>query len=258
MKTAGAAPDLYALLCAKARDAGAVRRVLLGLNWSVAEIDGAAGLCFSPVEAPRTLPWSGTLAGRSAGELCDWVRSWNPCEAAVGAAVINAAVNAAAPARFAALPLEENGPPHLRVFGHFAPQLRGARVAVIGHYPALREFLWREQGASIDYQCIERRPQPGDLPDTAAEQVLPGADWVFITASSIANKTLPRLLQLSRSATVVLMGPSLPWLTEWAQFGVDYLAGVAVRDRELLFRVAAEGGGTRIFDAAVEYRLLKL
>jgi uncharacterized protein (DUF4213/DUF364 family) len=81
---------------------------------------------------------------------------------------------------------------------------------------------------------------------------------VFITASSIANKTLPHLFELSKNAQVVLMGPSLPWLSGWRDFGVNYLAGVAVRDREKLFQIAAEGGGTRIFDEAVEYRLLAL
>ncbi len=45
---------------------------------------------------------------------------------------------------------------------------------------------------------------------------------------------------------------------EWADFGVDYLAGVAVRDAERLVQIAAEGGGTRIFEDAVDYRVLSL
>jgi uncharacterized protein (DUF4213/DUF364 family) len=81
---------------------------------------------------------------------------------------------------------------------------------------------------------------------------------VFLTASAIANKTLPRLLELSRRAQVVLMGPSVPWLAEWADFGVDYLAGVRVRACDALWQVAAEGGGTRIFQEAVEYRVLRV
>jgi len=231
-----------------------ISRVLLGLNWSLAATEGGGiGLCFSPVDSPRTLPWPGTLVGRSAIELAEWARHWDPCEAVVGVATINALINANSPALRDAQLLEGIAPGHLRVFEYFQSQVKNSRVVVIGRYPGL-DRLWRD----VDYQCIERRPQAGDLPDTAADYVLPRANWVFITASSIANKTLPHLLTLTKNARVVLMGPSLPWLYEWADYGVRYLAGVEVCDPEKLFEIAAEGGGTRIFDGAVKYRLLGL
>lgn len=180
--------------------------------------------------------------------------SFDPCEAAVGCAVINAVVNDGAnPCLLRAEPVVSAAPPHLRVFARFGTEIQGANVVVVGQYPGLAE-LWRGR----EYTCVERRSSPSTLPDTAAEYVLPRADWVFLTASALANKTLPRLLELSRAAKVVLMGPSLPWLEEWADFGVDYLAGVVVRDAEKLLQIAAEGGGTRIFEEAVEYRLLRL
>ena len=86
----------------------------------------------------------------------------------------------------------------------FAPHVQGTKVVVIGSYPGLEA-----SGLLGDFTCLERRPRPGELPDTAAESILPQAEWVFITASSIANKTLPRLLTLSARARVVLMGPSV-------------------------------------------------
>lgn len=237
------------------------RRVLLCLNWSVAETTaGGVGLCFSPSDTPRTLNWPGTLTEKNISEFIEWTRHWNPAEATIGALAINALINADSPAlRDSDLIYDNNGiahgdaPGHLRVLEHFQLQVKNQRVAVIGRYPGL-DTLWSD----IDYQCIERRPQQDDLPDTAADYILPQCDWVFITASSIANKTLPHLLSLSQHAQVVLMGPSLPWLYEWADFGVNYLAGVEVCDREKLFAIAGEGGGTRIFDGAVEYRLLTL
>jgi uncharacterized protein (DUF4213/DUF364 family) len=186
--------------------------------------------------------------------MASWIRSFDDCEATVGCAVINAVVNDETnPCLPRAQPIENLAPPHLRVFAHFSAETRDASVVVVGQYPGL-EDLWRDR----KYTCIERRSAPGSLPDTAAEYVLPRADWVFLTGSAIANKTLPRLLELSRQATVVLMGPSVPWLAEWGDYGVSRLAGVAVRDEDKLWQVAAEGGGTRIFDEAVEYRLLRL
>jgi len=245
--------EIYDWLLDRARSESTLRQLLLGLQWSVAELEGV-GLCFSPAHTPRTLPWSGTLRGRPASELCGWIRSFDAAEACVGAVSVNACVNGPHNTTLArAQPLAASSPGHLRVFAHFAPLLSGAKVVVVGRYPGLEQTF-----ADVQYHCLERAPAPGTLPDLASEYLLPEADWVFLTASAIANKSLPRLLECSRSARVVLMGPSLPWLAEWADFGVDFLAGVCVRDSEELLRIAAEGGGTRIFDRAVEYRLLAL
>ncbi|WP_028240773.1 DUF364 domain-containing protein [Stutzerimonas azotifigens] len=245
--------ELYDWLLASAPHSGRVEHLCLGLNWTLAEVDGSQGFAFSPRQVPRTLDWSGTLAGQGNAALLPWLLSWNDAEAAVGLAVLNASVNTAAGCQCEALALRSEVPGHLQVFAHFRPRLAGQRVVVIGHYPGL-ERLWQDQ----PYQCLERHLQEGDLPDCAAEYLLPGADWVFVSASSIANKTLPRLLELSRQAQVVLMGPSLPWLDGWRRFGVDYLAGVRVLDPAGVRRVIAEGGGTRLFAGPVEYALMAL
>jgi uncharacterized protein (DUF4213/DUF364 family) len=244
---------IYDLLIDRAGSSNKVRRMLLGLNWSVGEVD-ACGLCFSPIDPPRTLSWAGTIAGRSAKELAAWIRSAEQAEATVGTSVINAVLNTTDnPLIDQATPLMGTGPPHLAVFEHFRDQLVGAKVVVVGRYPGLDSIL----GHSA-YLCLERRPFPDTLPEKAAPEVLPGADWTFLTASAISNQTILPLLELARGSRIVLMGPSLPWISEWADLGVHYLAGVSVQDAGELFSVAAEGGGTRIFDHAVHYRLLPL
>lgn len=245
--------DLYDMLLARAVSEEPVRRVLLGLNWSMCRTEGV-GLCFSPTEVVRTLAWPGTLRGMLGAQLAPWIRSFDAAQATVGTAVVNASINRADNALLLrAQRLETSAPPHLGVFAHFTPLVRDASVTVIGRYPGL-EQLW----SGVRYRCIERRPAPDVLPDSAAEYVLPESDWVFVTGSAIANKTLPRLLELSRNATLVLMGPSVPWLEDWAELGVDYLAGVAVTDEDALFQTAAEGGGTRVFETGLEYRLAAL
>lgn len=254
----------YDLIEARASAVDAcVERVTLGLNWSLVDLVGggmrASGLCFSPVDPPRNLPWSGTLRGRPVSELVGWIRHWDNTEAVIGTAVCNAAISLAGDCSGDALWLENDAPGHLRVFEHFAPQLTGCKVVIIGRYPGMERFQGR-----FEWHCIERRSSDGSLPDAAANFLIPQADWVFITASSIANKTLPHLLSLcalgrqQHPLNVVLMGPSLPWLTEWSELGVDYLAGVSVRHSDLLHIIAAEAGGTRIFTDAVGYRILFL
>jgi uncharacterized protein (DUF4213/DUF364 family) len=245
--------DLYDLLIERARSAQPIQRLLLGLNWSVAQVD-ACGVCFSPLDPPRTLAWPGTIARRPASDVVSWIRSSEPAEATVASAVINAVLNHSQNECLKrAAPLRAVGPAHLAVFAHFKEQVRGAKVVVVGRYPGL-EAIWDRR----EYSCLERRPFPDTLPEQRAPETLAGADWVFLTASSLANNTLPQLLQWGRGARIVLMGPSTPWLAEWADFGVHYLAGVEVQEPHELFGIAAEGGGTRIFERAVSYRLLDL
>lgn len=255
---------IYQLLQERAQSSASLRRILLGINWTVAETAvaetdwraeaGSSGLCFSPINAPRNLPWSGTLAGRQSNELVKWLAEDNASAVAVGLATANAVINHEDNHLLRdAKALDFSSAPHLAVFDHFAPQLQDAAVAIIGRYPEIDQFKSR-----FGFVCIERRPGPDDLPETAAAEILPKSDWVFITASSIANKTLPYLLSLCRNSQVVLMGPSMPWLAEWADFGVDYLAGVAVTDVPRLRDIVAEAGGTRIFQEAVQYRVLPL
>jgi len=248
--------DLYGLLEERAKQAPAAfaDEVLLGLSWTLARVGAEVGLCFAPGSAPRTLEFPGTLRGRPAVELAAWLRSDDPHQAAVGGAVTNALIQSTSSCVAAAQLLQEPAPQHLQVFAHFRKRCEGSRIVVIGKYPGLDE-LW----ADVPYDCIERRNYSDVQPESAAEHLLPRADWVFLTGSSISNKTLPKLLALSAGAQVVLMGPSVPWLREFADFGVDYLAGVCATSAERLSDVVGEGGGTQIFaTGAVRYHALAL
>ena len=228
--------------------------LVMGLVWTLCRGAHGTGLAMTPAAAPRTLPWPGTLAGRALAQLAPWLRDWDPHTASVGLAAVNAVINTADnPLLGRARPLDRHAPGNLAVFAHFLPQLAGRRVVVIGRYPGL-DALARE----LDVTVLERQPGPGDLPDPACEYLLPQADWVFLTASSLANKTFPRLAELARGATTVLMGPGTPWLAELAAFGIDHLAGVGITDPEQLRRTVAEGGGTRLFEGGVHYRLASL
>jgi len=76
-----------------ARSRERVERVLLGLSWSLCDLEHGTGLCFSPSEAPRTLAWPGNLRGRSADSLTPWLRSFEPAEAALAPLVLEVLEN---------------------------------------------------------------------------------------------------------------------------------------------------------------------
>lgn len=117
------------------------------------------------------------------------------------------------------------------------------RVAVIGHFGNLEQF---RDDPDIDLTVLERRPVGADLPDPAAEYVLPGCDLVFITGSTVVNKTLPRLLELSRGAEVMLVGPTTPLAPEVFAGSVDELAGALVTAPDGLMDVVSAGGSLRL------------
>ncbi|MEO0810272.1 MAG: DUF364 domain-containing protein [Pseudomonadota bacterium] len=197
----------------------------------------------------QVLEWPGTLAGQPVYELATWLNAWDPFAATVGLAACNAAINSPDNALMRdAEPIRCNAPANLAVFEYFRPRLKGLRTAIIGHYPGI-DNVFRD----LDVTVLERQPHGGDLPDPAAEFVLPQSDWVFITATSLINKTFHRLCELSRDAVTVLMGPSTPWLAQWSKFDVDYLAGVQITDIAKCEQIAAEGGGTRLFEGGVRY-----
>lgn len=232
---------------------GDIESVILGLTWTYCQSTEGAGLAMSPDRSTRTLAWPGTLAGRSVAEIASWITSWQPHEATIAMAAINSVINSDNALQASAVPLLPQGPANLAVFEYFLPRISGQRVVVIGRYPGLERYA--EQ---CDMTVLEINPQAGDLPTAAAEFVLPGADWVFLTGTSIVNKTFPRLAELSANANLVLMGPTVPWLPELAEFGVDFIAGVNVMQSQLLSQTVAEGGGTRIFESGLQYAVADL
>lgn len=240
--------QFYDFLIASARSDAKVSGVCLGQVWTFCKAENNLGLAMSPAQTPRTLSFSGTLVGKTLTELASWINDWETCKAGIGMAAINCSLNTRPLAN--AQPL---GTGNLAVFEHFLPQLQDKKVVVIGRYPGIEAYQ-----KQFDLMILERQPQGNDYPDPACEFLLPEVDWVFISGSTIVNKTFPRLAQLSKEATTVLMGPTVPWLAELAEFGIDYLAGVKVEDGIALEQTVAEGGGVRIFEQAVRYHLAKL
>lgn len=242
---------IYELLLDYAASDTQVTDINIGLVWTVCKAQHT-GLAMSPGIPTRTLSWPGTLAFKTLSELAGWITDWEPYKATVAMAAINCSLNRyELPSGITLPPAAENA--NLAVFDHFLPRLKDKKVVVVGRYPGIERYA--EQ---INLSIIERQPTASDYPDPACEFLLPNADWVFLTASSITNKTFPRLVELAQHATTVLMGPTVPWLPELHEFAIDYLAGIEVIDPVKLYRTAAEGGGVRIFDDAVRYRIVDL
>ena len=89
------------------------------------------------------------------------------------------------------------------------------------------------------------------LAPLGCEYVMPQADYAFITGVTLINKTAPRLLDLARRATTVMVGPSVVMTPALFERGVHELAGSVVNDPERAKFAVANGGGQLFGQALV-------
>jgi uncharacterized protein (DUF4213/DUF364 family) len=85
--------------------------------------------------------------------------------------------------------------------------------------------------------------------------VLPSADVVLITGTTLLNDTLEHILTLCRpDARVVVVGPTVGLLPDaFLRRGVAVLGGIRVTDRGAFLDVLAEGGsGYHFFGRSAE------
>jgi uncharacterized protein len=200
-----------------------VRRVVIGLHWTVVQSRhlGMAHTFRSPSQPE--VEDAGRLVGQSALTLARRLLSWNPLEASLGLAALNSMIGS-------------HGT-DCDVNRRILELSRGRTVAVVGRFPFV-EDLRRVARAT---HCLEIDPLPDELPAAAAEVVIPGADIVAITATALINKTMPRLLELSRGRTCIVLGPSTPMNEVLLDHGAEILEGVRLTDADALAACIGQG-----------------
>ncbi|TFG73177.1 MAG: hypothetical protein E4H27_01245, partial [Anaerolineales bacterium] len=103
----------------------------------------------------------------------------------------------------------------------------GRDVAVVGHFP----FTPRLKQSAKNLWVLERNPKGNDLPASEAPNILPRADVVAITGTSIANGTFDALIAHCRpDAFVVVLGATTPLSPVLLDAGVHAVSGTLVVD----------------------------
>jgi hypothetical protein len=93
---------------------------------------------------------------------------------------------------------------------------------------------------------LEIDPRPGELPAASAHEVIPGADVVAITGTTLINGSFERLLDLCSSrAFVILLGPSSPLDPSLFDHGVDLICGAMVANIEQVLQAVRQGANFR-------------
>lgn len=235
-----AADPLLAALLPAVPEA-AVRRVVVGLNWTLVAAETGCGLAHTP---PRDRPGckpldgAGDLTRMRLPELAAWVVSDNPVAVAIGTAALNAGFNRP--------DVAGEGGNGLDLFRGIA-----ADTVVVGRFPGLDQRL---PGCRV----MERHPGPGDHGEEDAPDLLAGAKGLVITASALANGGVSRTLALATPGTrTALLGPGTPLAPALFSHGIDLLAGSVVTDADSAARVVAEGGAVKALGSALQGVVLR-
>ena len=118
--------------------------------------------------------------------------------------------------------------------------LAGKKVGMVGHMIGHSNITAELLAPAQKLWIMDREEKNGAFPDSACEFFLPECDVVIITGSAAINKTMPRLLELSKNAFVVLTGPSVSCCPELLELGIDRLNGRVITEPETMLQKIPE------------------
>jgi uncharacterized protein (DUF4213/DUF364 family) len=178
---------------------------------------------------------AGNLTGGGARELAELVHAERIMERSLGLAALNAL-----------LPRLEDQWTDGNAEEILAQRGAENRVAVVGHFPFVDRL--RERVGTL--WVLEMNPQEGDLPAEAAPDIIPQADLVAITGTTLLNDTFDGLMALCHpDSQVMVLGPSTPLSPILFDYGVDMISGAAVgtrqEDIDAVLASVSQGGGFR-------------
>jgi uncharacterized protein (DUF4213/DUF364 family) len=182
----------------------------------------------------------GDLRNRSALELAEYAKSDNLLEASIGMATINSLID-----------IDETKCDAENALDVLIEKGEGKDIAVVGHFP----WIPKLRKVARELWVLEQRPQAGDLPAEAAEDILPKADVVAITGTSLINHTAEKLLDLAKGSFVVMVGPTSPLSPVIFDWGVDVVSGTKVVETAKVLRSISEGA---IFPQVQGVKLLNM
>jgi uncharacterized protein (DUF4213/DUF364 family) len=228
-----------------------VRQVVMGAFWTAVVLDTNPVRCGlastlrgeADYQGPP-VPRAGSLLDYRARELAEWCQSSKTLEASIGLAAFNALNQ-----------VEEEACVEVNASDVIRERGAGRRVAIVGHFPFVEEVR------RVAERCwvLELRPRPGDVPAERADELLPQADVVALTSTSLINHTFDDLISLCRPGSlVVMLGPSTPLSPQLLGAGVDVLSGTVVTDPVPVLRHVSQGGTFRQIRSGGGLRLLSM
>jgi len=236
-------------------DSLVVERAVVGLFFTGVKLsNGTAGACATPIKtipeavccptSAMAMPFPGKLRGRPAFDLAKEAFGNHGIRRATGIAAMNALADTCWRRR-----------PHpeaelrLGIDAFDATDIRpGDNVVVIGAFvPFLRELKRRRQPFLVleqDAATLKAEEMPSFRPADQAPAVVPEADVLLITGTTLINDTLEGLLAAAKpAARVTMVGPTVSLLPDaFLRRGASILGTVRITEPDEFLETLAEGG----------------
>jgi uncharacterized protein len=207
-----------------------VRSVLVGVHWTVVCSRGcgmASTILGTQPHGHEKVCKVGYLEKMSIRELAGYARSENRLEASLGVAAVNSMIE-----------VDERHAVEINASEVLVNKGKGKKVALVGHFP----FISRLRQEVGKLWVIEQHPGAEEYPAEAAKDLIPEADIVALTGSSLINHTLDDLLALCRpDALVMVLGPSTPLSPVLFRHGASIISGTSVVDEAAVLRTVSQG-----------------
>ena len=215
-----------------------VRQVLVGAFWTAVMLETdpprcglASTLRGATHDEGPPVPRAGHLLEHNGRELAGWLRSPSTLEASIGMAAFNAL-----------LEVDETACTEVNAEKVILERGTDRRVAIVGHFP----FIERVRQAAAECWVLELHPRPGDVPAEQAGEILPRADVVALTGTSLINHTFDELTALCQPAAfVVLLGASAPLSPVLFDHRIDAISGTRVVDIPAALQAVGQGATFR-------------
>jgi uncharacterized protein len=209
-----------------------VTDIYVGANWMLALVNDAAGVASTPKQiSPESRFQIGHHAlNEPAHEFARLLFSDDETTAAIGLAVLNAL----------------NQPDESRLTKADAAdwlsmQCAGKHIAIFGRFPFIEDEI---RPFARKVTIFEQTPQNNESSSAEIASLLPEAEIVAITGSTIINHTIDTILpHVQPGSMVVMLGPSTPLNERLFECGIDALFGVRVADVEQVRESVLEGAG---------------
>jgi len=249
-----------------------VEKIVIGLFFTgVKLITGEGGLCFTPIKtipeavccpsSAQLMPSSGRLEGRKAIQFINDMFSSSPLKKTMAIAVLNALSSLCWKRqlpetyriRAGADPIDEMAIPNdgfVVVVGALVTALR-----------ALKQRLKPFAVLELDPSTLKSDELEYFMPFEKAHEVVPKADLLVITGTTLINDTLENLLEKRKpGAEIIVVGPTASMLPDaFFRRGANKIGGVMVTDADRVLNVISQAGsGYHFFGKGAERVVIEI
>lgn len=219
-----------------------IEKLCVGIRW-IAVLTKKVGISvtYDNNKNQTGLEDAGNFDNKKAIELLEFLKTYDTLKVGIGLATLNSLIK----------------PPKeyelINIFDYLVEKAKDKRVVFIGHFEDIKKL----QGVTKEIIIIERKPKEGDFLDTFQEYLIPKGDIIAITGSTFVNKSIKRILELSKGKYVIVFGPSTPLSPILFDYGVDMIGGIVSKDNLKVFNIISQGGSIKNFKSYVDFVIIK-